>query len=73
MQLKAPTDQASGSGSSATAALPVMRELPIRWRVLSLAALNALVVVVFAAVIWDGTRALTSARNELRQTRAGIP
>src|SRR5262249_50583570 len=46
-----------------------MRQLPIRWRVLSLAALNALVVFVFAAVIWDGTRMLTDARNELQQTR----
>src|SRR5262249_38806929 len=31
--------------------------------------LNAIVVFVFAAVIWDGTRILTDARNELRQTR----
>jgi signal transduction histidine kinase len=46
-----------------------MRQLPIRWRILSLAALNAIVVFVFAAVIWDGTRVLTDARNELRQTR----
>ena len=46
-----------------------MRQLPIRWRILSLAALNAIVVFVFAAVIWDGARILTDARNELRQTR----
>src|SRR5262249_22123526 len=46
-----------------------MRQLPIRWRILSLAALNALVVFVFPAVIWDGARILTDARNELRQTR----
>jgi signal transduction histidine kinase len=52
-----------------TAALHAMRQLPIRWRVLSLAALNAIVVIVFAAVIWDGTQVLTAARNELRQTR----
>ena len=36
-----------------------MRQLPIRWRILSLAALNAIVVFVFAAVIWDGARVLT--------------
>jgi signal transduction histidine kinase len=46
-----------------------LRALPIRWRILSLALLNALVVTVFAAMIWDGARILTSARNELRNTR----
>lgn len=46
-----------------------LRRLRIRWRVLSLALLNAVVVIVFAAVIWDGTQVLTAARNELRQTR----
>ena len=49
--------------------MQAMRQLPIRWRILSLAALNAIVVFVFAAVIWDGARVLTDARNELRQTR----
>jgi signal transduction histidine kinase len=46
-----------------------MRQFPISWRILSLAALNAIVVFVFAAVIWDGTRVLTDARNELVQMR----
>ena len=36
---------------------------------LSIAALNAIVVTIFAVVIWDGAQVLTSARNELRQTR----
>src|SRR4029079_498775 len=57
-------ERARGAGS-----LYAVRQLPIRWRVLSLAALNAIVVIVFAAVIWDGTQVLTTARNELRQTR----
>jgi len=56
--------QARSAGS-----LQAVRRLPIRWRILALAALNAIVVIVFAAVIWDGTHVLTSARNELRQTR----
>ena len=47
----------------------MLRALPIRWRILSIAALNTLVAVIFAAVIFDGAQDLTSARNELRQTR----
>jgi signal transduction histidine kinase len=46
-----------------------LRALPIRWRILSIAAINILVVLVFAVVIWDGAQVLTAARNELRQTR----
>jgi signal transduction histidine kinase len=49
---------------------PALRALPIRWRILSIAALNVIVVILFAAVIWDGARVLTFARNELDQTRA---
>jgi signal transduction histidine kinase len=67
LQLKASLHGA-GAGEKGAAG-SVMRRLPIRWRVLSLAVLNAVVVIVFAAVIWDGTQVLTSARNELRQTR----
>src|SRR5207244_13584873 len=44
--------------------------LPIRLRILSIAAVNAIVVIIFAAVIWDVARMLTSARNDLRLTRA---
>ena len=46
-----------------------LRALPIRWRILSIATLNILVALVFAAVIWDGAKVLTSARNDLRETR----
>ena len=69
MQLKAASDQATAENRGASGSRQAMRQLPIRWRILSLAALNAIVVFVFAAVIWDGTRVLTDARNELRQTR----
>ncbi len=48
---------------------PALRILPIRSRIMSLAALNILVVLIFAGVIWDGAQVLTSARNDLRQTR----
>jgi len=69
LQLKAASDQATAENRGASGSRQAMRQLPIRWRILSLAALNAIVVFVFAAVIWDGTRVLTDARNELRQTR----
>jgi signal transduction histidine kinase len=69
LQLKAATQHATAGRAGAASSHQAMRQLPIRWRILSLAALNAIVVFVFAAVIWDGTRVLTDARNELRQTR----
>jgi len=53
----------------AIGSLPMLRVLPIRWRVLSLAAFNVIMAAVFAAVIWDGAQTLRSARNELRLTR----
>jgi len=56
-------------GRNAAGLLQMLRSLPIRWRILSIAALNTLVAVIFAAVIFDGAQDLTSARNELRQTR----
>jgi hypothetical protein len=69
LQLKTATQRSTAGSAGAAGAQQAMRRLPIRWRVLSLAALNAIVVFVFAAVIWDGARVLTDARNELRQTR----
>jgi signal transduction histidine kinase len=47
----------------------LIRALPIRWRILSIAALNTAVVVVLAALIWDGARGLDSAWSEVRQVR----
>ena len=32
----------------------LLRAVPIRWRILSIAALNSAVVVVLAALIWNG-------------------
>jgi signal transduction histidine kinase len=69
LQLKAASHRTNGNDGDPTRSQDAMRQLPIRWRILSLAALNALMVFVFAAVLWDGTRVLTMARNELQQTR----
>src|SRR5262245_3539303 len=49
--------------------LETLRALPIRWRILLIAALNTIVAVICAGVIWDGAGDLTLARNELRQSR----
>ena len=49
--------------------LEAVRVLPIRWRILLIAALNTIVAIICAAVIWDGAGDLTLARNELRQSR----
>ena len=46
-----------------------MRAVPIRWRILSIAALNSAVVVVLAALIWNGAKVLGSAWDDVRQVR----
>ncbi len=43
--------------------------MPIRWRILSIAALNSAVVVVLAVLIWNGAKVLGSAWDDVRQVR----
>ncbi|HWX59056.1 MAG TPA: HAMP domain-containing sensor histidine kinase [Bradyrhizobium sp.] len=43
--------------------------MPIRWRILSIAALNSAVVIVLAALIWNGAQVLGSAWEDVRQVR----
>jgi signal transduction histidine kinase len=47
----------------------LVRSVPIRWRILSIAALNSAVVVVLAAMIWNGAQVLGSAWDDVRQVR----
>jgi signal transduction histidine kinase len=47
----------------------VLRAVPIRWRILSIAALNSAVVIVLVALIWNGAQVLGSAWNDVRQVR----
>ncbi|MGC1663454.1 MAG: hypothetical protein WA773_08925, partial [Bradyrhizobium sp.] len=49
----------AGRGHSRLVAL--VRAVPIRWRILSIAALNSAVVVVLVALIWNGVQVLGSA------------
>jgi len=47
----------------------LVRAVPIRWRILSIAALNSAVVVILAIMIWDGVQVLNSAWNDVRRIR----
>ena len=47
----------------------LVRAVPIRWRILSIAALNSAVVVVLVALIWNGVQILGSAWDDVRQVR----
>lgn len=47
----------------------VLRAVPIRWRILSIAALNSAVVIVLAALIWNGATVLGTAWDDVRQVR----
>lgn len=69
-------EPAAGAGSGA--ATPsrrglsperLVRLLPIRWRILSIAVLNTAVVVILAALIWSGATALGRAWDEVRAVR----
>lgn len=46
-----------------------IRAIPIRWRIFAITFLNAMVVVLLAALIWDGARMLSSAWSDVRQAR----
>ena len=47
----------------------VIRALPIRWRVLLIAGLNATVAVILAALIWNGANVLSRAWDDVRKAR----
>lgn len=47
----------------------LLRSVPIRWRILSIALLNSAVVIVLAVLIWNGSKVLGSAWEDVRQVR----
>src|SRR6201992_4295106 len=49
--------------------IALVRAIPIRWRILSIAALNSAVVLVLAALIWSGAGVLSSAWDDVRRVR----
>jgi signal transduction histidine kinase len=46
-----------------------VRALPIRWRLLLIAALNATVAIILAALIWNGANVLSRAWDDVRTVR----
>jgi signal transduction histidine kinase len=60
---------ASLAARSRVGIVDLARSVPIRWRILSIAALNSLVVLVLAGMIWSGSQVLGSAWDDVRQVR----
>jgi signal transduction histidine kinase len=52
-----------------TGIIRLVRAIPIRWRILSIAALNSAVVLVLAGLIWSGAGVLSSAWDDVRRVR----
>jgi signal transduction histidine kinase len=69
LQSRLTLDETSAKAARLSGALDRLRTLPIRWRILSIAALNIAVAIVFTAIIWNGAQVLTSARSDLRESR----
>jgi signal transduction histidine kinase len=65
--LAAPGADLSVSGRSGV--IRLVRAIPIRWRILSIAALNSAVVLVLAGLIWSGAGVLSSAWDDVRRVR----
>ena len=60
---------ASLAARSRVGVVDLVRSVPIRWRILSIAGLNSLVVLVLAGMIWSGAQVLGSAWDDVRQVR----
>ena len=61
--------QAQGERRARAGIEQLVRFLPIRWRIFSIAALNTAVVLIIAALIWDGAKVLGQAWQEVRHVR----
>jgi len=59
----------SFAAGARTRIVGLLRAVPIRWRILSIAALNSAVVIVLAVLIWNGSKVLGSAWEDVRQVR----
>jgi len=62
-------ETAEQPASLASRIVALLRAVPIRWRILSIAALNSAVIVVLVALIWNGVQVLGSAWEDVRQVR----
>jgi len=57
------------TGASRIGVERLVRALPIRWRIVSIAVLNGVVVVILAGLIWSGAKVLSAAWDEVRRVR----
>jgi signal transduction histidine kinase len=60
---------AEPAGASGLGVERLVRALPIRWRIVSIAALNGIVVIILAGLIWSGAKVLSTAWDEVRRVR----
>ncbi len=60
---------AEPTGASGPGVERLVRALPIRWRIVSIAALNSIVVIILAGLIWSGAKVLSTAWDEVRRVR----
>ena len=60
---------ASFAGRARVRIVQLVRAVPIRWRILSIALLNSAVVAVLALLIWNGAKVLGSAWDDVRAVR----
>jgi signal transduction histidine kinase len=60
---------AEPAGASGLGIERLVRALPIRWRIVSIAALNGIVVIILAGLIWSGAKVLSTAWDEVRRVR----
>jgi signal transduction histidine kinase len=60
---------AEPAGASGLGIERLVRALPIRWRIVSIAALNSIVVIILAGLIWSGAKVLSSAWDDVRRVR----
>jgi len=61
--------QAGFAARARVRVVQLVRAVPIRWRVLSIALLNSAVVLILAGLIWNGAKVLGSAWDDVRQVR----
>lgn len=63
------TARPSGPAQWRARVVALLRAVPIRWRILSIAGLNSAVVIVLVALIWNGAQVLRSAWDDVRKVR----
>jgi signal transduction histidine kinase len=68
-QLPSSAADADQNGSLRQRIVRLVRAVPIRWRILSIAAMNSAVVVALAVIIFSGAKVLDSAWDDVRQVR----